>query len=162
MEKGGNMNAFECLKDWAQLYVKHRDIAYRKIACLRDSAKGFIVENSDGSFVECFVLPSLTLDLKDIVNSDGKSCILFTLSNKKNIQLVSKSWDGLARNRNLVVVFASPFSTMEDKWVIRPYLHNLMCDRSSLLQGLNSLSEFIEPVDEESLPLKAQKEPIKE
>ena len=85
---------------------------------------------------------------------------MITLSNDVNIQAVYNVWDRLAANMDLVIIFVNPFSATEEKWVLKPYLHNKVCDRSSLLQGLRAMAELVEPANEETMMLKI-KEAVK-
>jgi hypothetical protein len=145
--------AFDYLKNWAVIYIRHRDIALKKIAAIKDSADGFTVENSDGSRVQCLVSPTL----KDVGRQAlGANPIIFTLSNQSNVQEIYKAWNSLAQNRNLLIILANPFSKLEEKWVLKPYLHNQVCDSSSLLLGLKAMAELVEPLDEQGLILNAR------
>lgn len=146
------VEAFECLKEWALTYIKHRDMAARKIAKIKNSDSGFVVVNNDGTSLSCIVKPSLkSLDSVAAAAEQKKPIIVFALSNEENTLAVYKAWEPLSKNNGLIIVFANPFSATEDKWVLKPFLHNKVCDRNSLLQGLKAMSELVEPVDEESL-----------
>lgn len=140
------IEAFEGLKQWALLYVKHRDITVKKIAGIRDADYGFVIANNDGTATSCVVQPSF----KAISTYAGKSVLIVTLSNGDNIKAVYGMWDALAANPGLLIVFTNPFSAHEEKWVLKPHLHNKVCDRASLLQGLKAMAELVEPIDEEA------------
>ena len=145
--------SFEFIKEWTVRYVRHRDIAARKISGIRGTEYGFQVINKDGTLIECVV----QLALKKISGqfiAATKNALVITLSNSENVQAVNRMWDALAANSGLLVVFANPFSALEDKWVLKPHLHNKVCDRNSLLQGLRAMSELVEPIDEETLTMK--------
>ncbi|MBI2581393.1 hypothetical protein HYV85_06365 [Candidatus Woesearchaeota archaeon] len=156
--------SFEFMKEWALRYVRHRDIAARKISGLKDTGYGFVIVNNDGSSTGCFVQPSLqgvkpalfaTAAVADKESKESmRNILIVTLSNSENIQAVYRMWDVLAANSGMLVVFANPFSALEDKWVLKPHLHNRVCDRGSLLQGLRAMSGLVEPIDEETLALK--------
>lgn len=76
---------------------------------------------------------------------------------EENILAVYKAWEPLSKNSSLLVVFANPFSATEDKWILKPFLHNKVCDLNSLLQGLKAMSELVEPVSEGALATLAAK-----
>ncbi|MEK6854374.1 MAG: hypothetical protein AABX60_03490 [Nanoarchaeota archaeon] len=147
--------SFDFTKEWAVRYVRHRDIAAKKISEIKDTDYGFQIINKDGTLLECVV----QLTIKGISQqfiAATKNVLVITLSNDENIQAVYKMWDALAANRALLIVFVNHFSALEDKWVLKPYLHNKVCDRNSLLQGLRAMSELVEPIDEETLTLKVR------
>ena len=152
------VEAFECLKEWALTYIKHRDMAIRKIAEIKGSDSGFVVVNNDGATADCIVKPSLkSFGLAAAAAKQKGPVIVFTLSNEENILAVYNSWPSLSSNSGLIVVFGNPFSAMEDKWFLKPFLHNKVCDRNSLLRGLKAMSELVEPVSEETLAAKSKR-----
>ncbi len=140
------VEAFEGLKQWALLYVKHRDIPVKKITNIKDADYGFVIANNDGTATSCVIQPSF----KAVSSQFAKSVMIVTLSNEDNIKAVYGVWDALAANPVLLIVFANPFSAQEEKWVLKPFLHNKVCDRASLLQGLKAMAELVEPIDEEA------------
>ncbi|MBI2176644.1 hypothetical protein HYU40_04865 [Candidatus Woesearchaeota archaeon] len=150
--------AFGGLKEWALRYVKHRDISVKKITAVKDTDYGFRVANSDGTSTDCIIQPSLKGLSSRFVSAAVGNTLVVTLSNDENIRAVYSMWDALAANQGLLIVFVSPFSGQEDKWVLRPYLHNKVCDRSSLLQGLRAMAELVEPVDAETLAVRVREQ----
>lgn len=87
----------------------------------------------------------------------GKSALIVTLSNEENIESVYRMWDALAADENLIVIFANPFSALEEKWLLKPCLHDRVCDRSSLLQGLKAMAELVEPIDAETFAIRIKR-----
>ena len=142
--------ALNYLKEWAAIYVRHRDSATKKIAEIKNAGFGFAIVNNDGTPTNCIVQPSLegfNPDAEEIQDN----ALIVTLNNDKNIQAVYKVWGKLAAKKALMILFVNPFSGIEEKWVLKPHLHNLVCDRNSLLQGLRSMAELVEPIDEETM-----------
>lgn len=152
------VGAFEGLKQWALLYVRHRDIPVKKIADIKDADYGFVIANNDGTAASCVVQPSLKGVSSQFVSATAaagrKNTLIITLSNEENIKAVYSMWDALAANPSLLIVFANPFSTQEEKWVLKPFLHNRVCDRASLLQGLKAMAELVDPIGEETFAIK--------
>ncbi|MBI3037136.1 hypothetical protein HYY73_05315 [Candidatus Woesearchaeota archaeon] len=150
------VEAFDALKQWALRYVRHRDIHAKKIAAIKDTDYGFLIANNDGTSASCTIALSFKGVSKEFISASaaGKSALVVTLSNEENIQSVYSVWDALAASQGLLIIFANPFSATEDKWVLKPFLHNKVCDRNSLLQGLKAMSELVEPIDEETLTTK--------
>lgn len=147
---------FDFLKQWAVRYVRHRDIAAKKISEIKDSNYGFQIVNKNGTLIDCVV----QLTLKGIspeFTAAARNMLIITLSNEENMRQVHAAWDKLAINSSLLIVFVNPFSAMEERWVLKPYLHNKVCDEASLLQGLKAMAELVEPIDEETLTLKVRR-----
>lgn len=155
-----HVGAFEGLKQWALLYVRHRDIPVRKISEVRDADYGFIIANSDGTLTSCVIQPLFKGIGNEFISAAaaGKSILIVTLSNEENIKAVYSMWDALAASQCLLIIFVNPFSAQEEKWVLKPFLHDRVCDRSSLLQGLKAMAELVEPVDAETMAVLAQKQ----
>lgn len=153
------VGAFDALKQWALLYVKHKDITLKKIAGIKDADYGFLMANSDGTTTSCVVAVSFKGIDKEFSSTAAadKSTPIVTLSNEENIRAVHSVWDTLAASQNLLIIFANPFSSLEEKWALRPHLHNRVCDRSSLLQGLKAMAELVEPIDAETLAIKIKR-----
>ncbi len=153
------VEAFDALKQWALLYVKHRDIAVKKIAGIKDTGYGFLMANSDGTTTSCIIAVSFKGIGNEFISAAAadKGILIVTLSNEENIRAVYSVWETLAASQNLLIIFANPFSSLEEKWALRPYIHNRVCDRSSLLQGLKAMAELVEPIDAEALAMKIKR-----
>ncbi|HIG98773.1 TPA: hypothetical protein HA231_05110 [Candidatus Woesearchaeota archaeon] len=149
--------AFEAVREWASIYVLHRDIAYGRIADVQKTPDGFRVANKDGTATLCVVKPDLRgMDAGKLAQANENSTILFTLSNGSNITEVCNRWNVLSGIKGLLVVFTNPISTTDDKWLLKPHLHDKVCDRASLLRGLNAMAELVEPITEDALAMSAQ------
>ncbi len=148
---------FDCLKEWATRYVRHRDIAANKIAEIRTASFGILVVNKDTTSISCVVQPSLESFNADDGAIQGKA-IIVTLNNEDNIRAVYKMWDKLAAKKELLMLFVNPFSGLEEKWLLKPYIHGLVCDKSSLLQGLRTMAELVEPTNEGAMLLKMKEQ----
>ena len=152
------VEAFDGLKQWALRYVRHRDIPVKKIAEIKDAEYGFVVANIDGTSTSCIVQVVFkdlnTGSVSASAAAAGKNILVITLSNEENVQAVYRMWDKIATSHNLLIIFVNPLSASEEKWVLKPHLHNKVCDRSSLLQGLKAMAELVEPIDAETFAIK--------
>ncbi len=157
-----SVEAFDGLKQWALRYVRHRDINVKKIVDIKDTDYGFLVVNNNGTSASCVIWVSLGDINKDVIQAtaaaDKKSVLIVTLSNEDNIRAVYGMWDTLAANQGLLIIFVNPFSSQEEKWVLKPFLHNKVCDRASLLQGLKAMAELVEPIDAETMAIKVRQQ----
>ena len=142
--------AFSYIKEWAVIYVRHRDLATKKIAEIKDATFGFVIVNNDRTSINCVVQPSMGGFNSNSGEIQDNSLIV-TLNNELNLQAVYKAWGKLSAKKDLVILFINPFSVPEQKWVLKPHLHDLVCDRKSLLQGMRTMAELVEPIDEEAI-----------
>lgn len=138
-------DVFELLREWAERYVRFRDIS-KSIAGIRNAGFGFEIIGADGAISECYVLPSLAGIGEDVVKRAG---IVVALSNEVNIRVVCRMWPLFSANAGLLLIFANPFSSSEEKWLLKPHLHDRVSDKGSLLQGLKAMAELVEPVSED-------------
>ena len=106
--------AFDYLKEWVVIYVRHRDLASKKIAETKDADFGIVVVNNDGTSINCIVQPSLAGFNPDAGEIQDNSLVV-TLNNDLNLQAVYKMWDKLAAKKALVIIFINLFSAPEQK-----------------------------------------------
>ena len=100
--------AFDYLKEWAAIYIRHRDSASKKIAETKDANFGIVVVNNDNSSINCIVQPSLAGFNPDAGEIQDNSLVV-TLNNDFNLQAVYKMWEKLAAKKALVIIFINPF-----------------------------------------------------
>ena len=79
--------ALNYLKEWAAIYVRHRDLATKKITEIKNAGFGFVIVNNDGTPTNCIVQPSLEGFNPDAGEIQDNSLIV-TLNNDNNIQAV--------------------------------------------------------------------------
>ncbi len=146
MAKG---EVFNCLLEWAERYARYRDIS-RKIIEIKGADFGFEALNNDGTFSLWVISPSLKQFKEELV-AGKKAIFVVSLSNNENIRYLEKEWDSFAANQGMVLIFVNPFSAAEEKWLVKPSLHNRVSEKASLLQGLRAMAELVEPIDEAAL-----------
>ncbi|MFH0875973.1 MAG: hypothetical protein V1859_08600 [archaeon] len=129
------------LLEWAKIYLKNKDTHAKKIISMNCSFDKIECECIDGPIVY-FMSETLDASLLEKVMSGKRG--IFCLNIKKNIDFIIKNWNELIKNKELIVVFANPATN--NKWVLRPYTHNLISDESTLSLGLKSLFEGVEEV----------------
>ena len=127
------------LKEWAQIFLKSRDVLQKAITGM-DSLNGdFIVHKTTGD-VLFLVRPELS-DVDEIVSKATASAGLVVLNIKKNVDVVVQHWDKLAKLKGLCIYFVNPKSN--DKWLLYPYTHEQITERSALRRGLESLFSMV-------------------
>lgn len=77
-----------------------------------------------------------------------------TLNNMANIKFVVSNWDKLIKFKFLSIYFINPFSTSDKVWIIRPYIHDRICDKASLELGLRSMAEMVNTINVEEISKK--------
>ena len=61
------------------------------------------------------------------------------------------NWKRLVDLKFLNIYFVNPFSGSEKVWIINPYIHDRICDKSSLELGIESMAEMVEIIGLEEL-----------
>ena len=135
---------FQMLKEWAINYARHRHIVkgYEKS---EDTEKGIII-HSNGKKEEYTAEPVLR-----VPENTGGEIFIVTLNTKQNLDFLIKSWKSFSSNEKLTLIFANPSSELETKWIVKPYIHNRICDEGSLASGLKSMFDNVGPVNEKEL-----------
>ncbi|MBI2656251.1 hypothetical protein HYX03_00750, partial [Candidatus Woesearchaeota archaeon] len=72
-------------------------------------------------------------------------------NSRENFNIFIKSWHRLISFKFLNIIFVNPFSETDKKWIVFPYTHQRVCDENYLENGLKSMFEMVEPIEEEQL-----------
>jgi hypothetical protein len=124
------------LKEWAIAFIKHRDLAFRRIASIDDKGKELLVKQKDSKEIHNHVAEKIDdALLKKIHSEDNK--MIFCLNTEENLEFLIKHWDKFKIINNLTLVFANLKN--DDKWIINPKLHSIIADSASIKQGLQSM-----------------------
>lgn len=129
------------IKEWAITFVKHRDLHFRKIKEIKDIDGNFFEAiNKDNSIIEYIVSDKLTD--KEVSKIDEKKKQFIIIENTvHNIKETVTKWKKLVMNQELTMVFVN--INKNDKFIIKPYVHNKITEEESLEQGLLTLHENI-------------------
>jgi ABC-type sulfate transport system substrate-binding protein len=92
------------------------------------------------------VLKSMMADIRK-----GKKTTVVTFNTRHNLSTLISFWDDAAKDRDLCIIFVNPESSADRKWIIYPYTHNKISDESSLEEGLKSIFETVEPLDDRKI-----------
>jgi hypothetical protein len=146
-------DAFDDLKSWIIEYIKHKDIFLKSIVAINhteDKNKNIIIEYKSRK-MEVLIMPTVST-VKDFIDDIKKSSDKFdsvslvVLNTKENLNKVIESWEKLSVLEKLSIYFVNPYSNNEKRWIISPYTHNRITDKSSLKTGLMSLFSTIEEI----------------
>ncbi|MFT4304287.1 MAG: hypothetical protein ACMXYG_07005 [Candidatus Woesearchaeota archaeon] len=135
----------ENLRQWYLFYRKNRDLMLRKIENLEEKENIIIINNKDGTKEICIV-EEISSSYSQILKKYNKTDRLFiiTLNKKSNIELMIKEWDDIIEYSGLTMMFVNPNITNDNKWILKPAVHNKITEREVLKTGIYSLSENIE------------------
>lgn len=135
------MSVHEQLSEWVKVFLQNRDVFNKVITGLEKVNGDLLVKRSNGDLL-VFVRPELD-DISDVSVRDGPS-VLAVLNSKRNLDAVIKNWDVLSKKKDLCVYFINPNSN--DKWLLYPYTHNQITEKSALRRGLESLFSMVPSV----------------
>lgn len=130
------------LHEWAEQYVRHRDLFERQIAKLEAYEHGFRIHQKDGSTRECIVKDLLDDSLLPLLSDH---LLIVDRNRKENLEWVLRHWKRLAALPSLRIVFANV--AKNEKWVLMPHSHDRVTDAESLRKGLEALFGSV-PEDE--------------
>ncbi|MAE43078.1 hypothetical protein CMO93_04855 [Candidatus Woesearchaeota archaeon] len=139
-----DVNSF--LVEWNIRFLENRDVVRKSILSVKKKSEGFdfIVHYKDN--IKYFIVsPILEINLFNILKKEDNAGI-FTLNNKENIRFVASKWEDFAGMQFLSIYFINPFSNLDKVWILQPYVHDKICDKSSLEFGLKSMSEMVESI----------------
>ncbi len=129
--------------EWAENYLRYRDLAQNKIREMKPEKDRIVVLHKDGSREMVISAPDLPkLDPKAV----SGPTIFVTLNKKENLKFLADNWKVLSAVKEISVIFINPDSQLDTKWIIRPFVHNRICDDSSLKLGLKSMFETVDEI----------------
>ncbi|MBI5390609.1 hypothetical protein HZB02_03915 [Candidatus Woesearchaeota archaeon] len=70
--------------------------------------------------------------------------VLVCLHTPANMTTLMDHWASFVPDAHLKLMFINPFSSMDKRWIINPHVHDLVCERSMLKQGLSSLASNVD------------------
>ncbi len=129
------------LIEWAEHYLRHRDLFERKIGSIeRKGETGLLIRQKDASTYTCLVAERFDEGiLQDI---GGKEKVLVVTRNlKDNVVFVTKHWKELSERQGLKLVFAN--AAKNEKWVLVPSGHARVAEAASLKAGLMAMHDAV-------------------
>ncbi|MBW2970745.1 hypothetical protein KY320_01140 [Candidatus Woesearchaeota archaeon] len=127
--------------DWAYEYLKNRDLVFRRIEDIKLEPHRLLVKYKD-EHIEVVVAMTDLSELK-LEKLDTEMSV-FVPNKRQNLDFLIKRWSEFAALPNLKFVFFNPGSLLEKRWIIKPYVHNKICDSQSLKQGLVAMFEGVD------------------
>jgi hypothetical protein len=135
------MDLVSQLKEWAQIYLKSRDVLQKSITGFESLNGDFVVHKTTGD-VLVLIRPELS-DAGEIVEKSAGSAGLVVLNTKKNVDFVVSNWDKLSKLKGLCIYFVNPAAN--EKWLLFPFTHDQITEKPVLRRGLESLFSMVPP-----------------
>lgn len=141
------IRAVESLADWAEQYVKNKDLILRNIVNITQAEGGwtFSVIKKDGS-QHFLVVPHLNPEevlakLKPEINA-----CLVVLNSRENLDHLVNNWSEFVKFPKLCIIFANPNSDGDKRWIVFPHTHDKITERKTLRRGLDALFMTVDEV----------------
>lgn len=122
--------------EWAEQYIRHRDLFEKKMEKLEHHGDHLTVENKDGSKMECFPIEKLN---PSVLEHRG-NILLVTRNLKENLDFLVQHWKAFA-SQPVKIVFVN--LNVHEKWLIVPQHHDKIADPESLALGLQAMFETV-------------------
>ena len=138
------------LIEWMIRFLKNKDIIKKEITSIEKKSRNeFLVHYKDKA--KLFIL--MTYLEKDILNKidNNEITAIIALNSKANVEFLINNWKEFCIFSSLSIYFINPFSKLDDVWVVTPYVHDKICEGSSLGAGITAMSEMVEETDERGL-----------
>jgi len=135
----------EVLRDWTLHHMKGRDAIERSILEIKEDHKGYdlVIRKKDkDQFILVIPLLENLAALEKKLND--KNVIVIVSNSKPNLSFLLKNWLRLATHRKLCFYFVNPKSAADKRWIIYPYVHNSITEKSALKKGLEALFASVE------------------
>ncbi len=132
------------LKNWIVGFLKMKDFSSNDILEFKENSDNELVVKRKSKDQIVLILPDLILEkINEKINED---VAIVTLNKASNIDFVVKNWSLLIKNKELTIFFLNLNSSLDIKWAINPYTHDIVCDTATLKQGLLAIAENVEMV----------------
>lgn len=114
------------IREWLEKYLRWKDSIDQAIISIDVSGDEMIVKYAEKE-TRYLIMPEITVDAcENIV------CV----NNKKNLDYIIRHWKELVKSK-CTIILINP--DMKDKWIIKPFVHEMIADPESLEQGLKSM-----------------------
>ena len=143
-----NISSF--LVDWCIRFLQNKDSIMNEIISIEKTQQNAFTIHYKDKVKYFFIAPIINNDAFNNLKMDGLIGI-FTLNNPSNIRFIVTEWKNLIEFKFLSICFINPFSAADKIWGISPYIHDRICDKSSLELGLKSMAEMVAPLGIEEL-----------
>lgn len=128
------------LNEWIKNYLISRDTMEQMIVSIEDKGKDLVVHRKNGDVV--FLIRPDFSNVEEL-KIPGKISLVI-LNSRKNLDFVISNWQMLSAIKELCIYFVNP--TVSEKWLLYPYTHNQITEKTALKRGLLSLFSTVPAV----------------
>jgi hypothetical protein len=126
----------ENLSEWTIHYVKNKDLTFRKLVKYTENKDSSILFEFKDKKVTYFITSGLNDKCFDqIKNHEHKVLVCSNILD--NFTYLIKNWKKFSEHRNLSILFVN--LKLNEKWIINPHTHNMICEPSSIEPGLRAM-----------------------
>ena len=141
----------EYMIKWTINYVKNKDLLAKEIVSLEKHNEELYVKfkNKEQFFL---MLPTIN-DVDEIVHKirEKQNLTIIVLNSGENFDIIVKNWKRFIDFQKFTIIFINPFSNLDKKWILSPYIHNKICDNTSLITGLKSIFNTVDSINEDQI-----------
>ena len=136
--------------DWMKHFLNSRNLIFKTIETIEPHERYdlYVKHKTKDQYV--LAEPYFGLNTIGKLSAD-KHIILAGFNTEENFQFLVERWKQLAALPNLSVYIINPLSEPDTKWVISPYVHQRICDNSSLKTGLRAMFETVQVITREQI-----------
>jgi len=130
--------------EWYVEYRKYRDLIFKRISNIELKELATIsLKDGNKEIGTAFnsVVESINF-IKKHSTDEVISCIFE--NKKKSVKSLIENWDKFVKYKNLTLFFINQNSLTEKKWIIKPYIHNKITEKSALKTGIISMSSTVD------------------
>jgi hypothetical protein len=133
------------LREWTLHYLQNKDLITRSIVSIEKNEDGWdLIVNTKTEPRFVIVLPDFAALGPALDRVKDKNVLVVTLNKRQNVDALVSLWPQIVAHPKLTLVFVNPYSALEKKWIIVPYVHERIIERKALKLGLDSLFMTVE------------------
>ena len=137
----------EALKDWILHYLKSKDLFEKSILAIKEDVAGYDLLIKHKEKEQYILVIPLLQDLAALEKKCNDQNLIVVVANvRENLSFLLKNWLRLATHKRLCFYFINQKSLTDKRWIIYPYTHNAITDKSALKKGLEALFASVEEV----------------
>jgi len=123
--------------EWATHYFNHKDIIEKKLKSIEQTEEALILTYSDKINI-CFITEIIDESLFLKLDNLEKYAQIYVLCSKlnKNVDFLIKNWKNFLI-KNLIFIFVD--LNLNTKVLLKPYVHNMICDANNISNGVRTL-----------------------
>lgn len=125
---------------WTVAHAKNKDIMRKEIRNykIKDDIIKFELKNKNEKYL---IYPELNDEIIAKISNEDHT-IIVCLNKRNNLDFLIKEWHLFSEYKKLSIIFCNHIKNQ--RWIIFPYTHNKITEKSSLKPGLLSLFSNIE------------------